>query len=181
MLTFWFLWLEHGTKLVPTIPQPSPARTRRIESASFASHHGFVDYVWPGILWSLGGYCKLYKCSQKDWRGWTELCIQATRILDFLLQVLEAEEVPEAQAVLVTGLCKLLLAGMITEPRVSASASFFLVIIALRFLKLRCWLAWRWCTSHQRRWTIKSSDNACRISSLFTRILHLSTKIVCNL
>ncbi|KIM46792.1 hypothetical protein M413DRAFT_23143 [Hebeloma cylindrosporum] len=42
----------------------------------------------------------------------------ATRILDFLLQVLEAEETPAAQAVLVTGLCKLLLAGMITEPRV---------------------------------------------------------------
>jgi condensin complex subunit 3 len=39
-----------------------------------------------------------------------------------LLQVLEAEETPEAQAVLVTGLCKLLLAGMITEPRVSVSA-----------------------------------------------------------
>jgi hypothetical protein len=44
---------------------------------------------------------------------------QATKILDFLLQILEAEESPEAQAVIVTGLCKLLLAGMITEPRVS--------------------------------------------------------------
>ncbi|KAF8182055.1 nuclear condensing complex subunit [Pholiota molesta] len=42
----------------------------------------------------------------------------ATKILDFLLQILEAEESPEAQAVIVTGLCKLLLAGMITEPRV---------------------------------------------------------------
>jgi len=59
-------------------------------------------------------------------KGWQadRLYIQATRILDFLLQVLEAEEMPEAQAVLVTGLCKLLLAGMITEPRVSVFTSF---------------------------------------------------------
>ncbi|KAF8962585.1 nuclear condensing complex subunit [Flammula alnicola] len=42
----------------------------------------------------------------------------AARILDFLLQILEAEESPPAQAVMVTGLCKLLLAGMITESRV---------------------------------------------------------------
>ncbi|KAF9476968.1 hypothetical protein BDN70DRAFT_811386 [Pholiota conissans] len=42
----------------------------------------------------------------------------AAKILDFLLQILEAEEAPEAQAIIVTGLCKLLLAGMITEPKV---------------------------------------------------------------
>ncbi len=47
---------------------------------------------------------------------------QAARILDFLLQILEAEESAEAQAVIVTGFCKLLLAGMITESRVSVPA-----------------------------------------------------------
>ncbi|KAF8875410.1 nuclear condensing complex subunit [Gymnopilus junonius] len=40
------------------------------------------------------------------------------QLVDFLLQILEAEESPEAQAILVTGLCKLLLAGIITEPKV---------------------------------------------------------------
>ena len=60
--------------------------------------------------------------------GLTKLYFKVTRILDFLLQVLEAEEMPEAQAVLVTGLCKLLLAGMITEPRVSVSAFFCVTV-----------------------------------------------------
>ena len=42
---------------------------------------------------------------------------------------------PEAQAVLVTGLCKLLLAGMITEPRVSTSALFLVCDHLLRSSK----------------------------------------------
>ncbi|KAF8155928.1 nuclear condensing complex subunit [Crassisporium funariophilum] len=45
-------------------------------------------------------------------------CTSATRIIDFLLQTLEAEESPEAQAVLCTGICKLLLAGIITDSKV---------------------------------------------------------------
>ncbi|PPQ76775.1 hypothetical protein CVT24_010736 [Panaeolus cyanescens] len=40
------------------------------------------------------------------------------RIVDFLLQSLESEESPEAQAILATGLCKLLLAGIIKDDRV---------------------------------------------------------------
>ncbi|TFK34512.1 nuclear condensing complex subunit [Crucibulum laeve] len=40
------------------------------------------------------------------------------RIVDFLLHTLEAEEAPIAQAVLCTGICKLLLTGIITDPRV---------------------------------------------------------------
>ncbi|KAF4618520.1 hypothetical protein D9613_009993 [Agrocybe pediades] len=42
----------------------------------------------------------------------------AKQIVDFLLQVLEAEEVPEAQAVLATGFCKLLLAGIVNDGRI---------------------------------------------------------------
>ncbi|KDR80169.1 hypothetical protein GALMADRAFT_62541 [Galerina marginata CBS 339.88] len=51
----------------------------------------------------------------------------AKQIVDFLLQVLEAEESPEAQAVLVTGLCKLLLAGIITETRVLTSLALMYI------------------------------------------------------
>ena len=43
---------------------------------------------------------------------------QAKRITDFLLQMLDSDDSPEVQAVLCTGLCKLLLAGIITDPRV---------------------------------------------------------------
>ncbi|KIK06440.1 hypothetical protein K443DRAFT_674418 [Laccaria amethystina LaAM-08-1] len=42
----------------------------------------------------------------------------AKRIIDFLLQTLEAEESPAVQVVLCTGFCKLLLAGIITDPNV---------------------------------------------------------------
>ncbi|KAH9478497.1 Condensin complex subunit 3 [Psilocybe cubensis] len=45
----------------------------------------------------------------------------AKQIVDFLLQILETEESAEAQAVIVTGLCKLLLPGIITETRVLTS------------------------------------------------------------
>ena len=43
---------------------------------------------------------------------------QAKRITDFLLQMLDSNDSPEVQAVLCTGICKLLLAGIITDPRV---------------------------------------------------------------
>ena len=39
--------------------------------------------------------------------------------MDFLLQILEAEESDEAQAVMVSGFCKLLLAGIVTDPKVN--------------------------------------------------------------
>lgn len=42
----------------------------------------------------------------------------AKRIIDFLLQTLEAEESPAVQVILCTGFCKLLLAGIITDPNV---------------------------------------------------------------
>ncbi|KAF8814695.1 ARM repeat-containing protein [Phlegmacium glaucopus] len=43
----------------------------------------------------------------------------AKRITDFLLEMLDdSSDSPEAQAVLCTGICKLLLAGIITDPRV---------------------------------------------------------------
>jgi condensin complex subunit 3 len=48
---------------------------------------------------------------------------QAKRITDFLLQMLDSDDSPEAQAVLCTGICKLLLAGIITEPRVGSTKS----------------------------------------------------------
>lgn len=35
--------------------------------------------------------------------------------------MLDSDDSPEAQAVLCTGICKLLLAGIITEPRVGSS------------------------------------------------------------
>jgi len=44
--------------------------------------------------------------------------------LDFLLQIFEAEESAEAQAVIATGLCKLLLAGIVTDSRVSYCSTF---------------------------------------------------------
>ena len=47
---------------------------------------------------------------------------QAKRITDFLLQMLDSDDSPEAQAVLCTGLCKLLLAGIMMEPRVSSTS-----------------------------------------------------------
>jgi condensin complex subunit 3 len=43
---------------------------------------------------------------------------QAKRITDFLLQMLDSNDSPEVQAVLCTGICKLLLAGIITDHRV---------------------------------------------------------------
>ena len=48
---------------------------------------------------------------------------QAAKNLDFLLQILKAEESARAQAIIVTEFCRLLLADMITESRGSASVS----------------------------------------------------------
>ena len=48
---------------------------------------------------------------------------QAKRITEFLLQMLDSDDSVEAQAVLCTGICKLLLAGIVTEPRVSSLKS----------------------------------------------------------
>jgi condensin complex subunit 3 len=51
-----------------------------------------------------------------------EICLiaflQAKRITDFLLQMLDSNDSPEVQAVLCTGICKLLLAGIIIDTRV---------------------------------------------------------------
>ena len=58
---------------------------------------------------------------------------KAKRIIDFLLQTLEAEESPAVQVVLCTGFCKLLLAGIITDPNVSCLAGLIL-IFNLRFV-----------------------------------------------
>ncbi|KAF9525087.1 nuclear condensing complex subunit [Crepidotus variabilis] len=51
----------------------------------------------------------------------------AKQIVDFLLQLLDAEESAEAQAVLATGLCKLLLAGIITDPKVLVNLAILYV------------------------------------------------------
>lgn len=47
--------------------------------------------------------------------------MQAKKIVDFLLQTLEAEDSAPVQAVLCVGLSKLILSGMITDPRVRVS------------------------------------------------------------
>jgi len=44
---------------------------------------------------------------------------QANQIIEFLLQTLEGEESEEAQAIIVIGFCKLLLAGVVKDSRVS--------------------------------------------------------------
>ena len=44
--------------------------------------------------------------------------LQGKRITDFLLQMLDSDDSSEVQAVLCTGICKLLLAGIITDLRV---------------------------------------------------------------
>ncbi len=52
------------------------------------------------------------------------------------MQVLEAEESAEAQAALVVGFCKLLLAGIVTEPKVKIKTLFvalFLKLLLCRF------------------------------------------------
>ena len=53
---------------------------------------------------------------------------KAKRIIDFLLQTLEAEESPAVQVVLCTGFCKLLLAGIITDPDVSCLAGLIFIL-----------------------------------------------------
>lgn len=63
--------------------------------------------------------------------------LQSAKILDFLLQILEAEESPEAQAVIVTGFCKLLLAGMITESRVNKPRSPLEILTAELISRIR--------------------------------------------
>lgn len=53
---------------------------------------------------------------------YTLLICQAKQIVEFLLKILQVEESPEAQAVLVTGLSKLLLSGVVTDSQVSLIA-----------------------------------------------------------
>lgn len=49
------------------------------------------------------------------------LSYQAEKIVTFFLQTLEVEESPAVQAVLCVGISKLMLAGLVTDPRVRAS------------------------------------------------------------
>jgi len=54
--------------------------------------------------------------------------VQSKRISDFLLHTLETEDSPEAQAILCTGICKLLLAGIVTDTRVWIPSFHFSVL-----------------------------------------------------
>ena len=48
---------------------------------------------------------------------------QAEKIIAFLLQTLEVDESPVVQSVLCVGIAKLMLAGLVTDPRVRAEIS----------------------------------------------------------
>jgi Nuclear condensing complex subunits, C-term domain len=72
---------------------------------------------------------------------------QAKRITDFLLQMLDSDDSPDVRAVLCTGICKLLLAGIITEPRVgfpkpiSAALDVLTSCIGFKLLSLDVYIA----------------------------------------
>ena len=87
-----------------------------------ANHHGFADHVQLRILRALSWYCGFIS-AQVFSRPPVLMFFQAAKNLDFLLQILKAEESARAQAIIVTEFCRLLLAAMITESRGSASVS----------------------------------------------------------
>ena len=92
------------------------------------------------------------------------------KIVDFLLQLLEAEELERVQALLVVGIAKLMLSGMVTDERVSG---FFLILLYFGVADVRRGRSCRRscsCSSRRRRRGTRSCGNACRTSSRCTRI-----------
>ncbi|CAA7257465.1 unnamed protein product [Cyclocybe aegerita] len=97
----------------------------------------------------------------------------AKQIVDFLLQLLEGEESPEAQAVLATGFCKLLLSGIVNEPKV-------LVCLALLYIspttannqELRQCLSYFFPV-----YSYSSAANQCRIASIFMSTFDLAVRL----
>ncbi|KAJ3509746.1 hypothetical protein NLJ89_g5062 [Agrocybe chaxingu] len=97
----------------------------------------------------------------------------AKQIIDFLLQLLEGEESAEAQAVLTTGFCKLLLSGIVNEPKV-------LVCLALLYIspttannqELRQCLSYFFPV-----YSYSSAANQCRIASIFMSTFDLAVRL----
>ncbi|KAF6764231.1 nuclear condensing complex subunit [Ephemerocybe angulata] len=87
----------------------------------------------------------------------------ATQITNFLVQTLQNEEIPAAQAVLCTGICKLVLAGIINDPNV-------LVTLALLYIspgtsdnqELRQCLSYFFPV-----YSYASAANQCRVQSMY--------------
>ena len=102
---------------------------------------------------------------------------QAQQITVFLIQTLQNEESQAAQAVLCTGICKLVLAGIITDANVGRIPSkqeetrrLTRLLLMHRFsLRLLC------STFLLRQWKIKSCANVFRTSSRYTLTRLLQT------